>query len=194
MGYSITPIAVDLGQVSGVIGSKNKQLVSDLAKKYGAEFEMFDEDLELTMQDALTQMVMGERYDEELGFLYGYALKFICRHLGYYLPNQWWSAMPSGSAYVEEADKALKEVGVSEEVLTVGGLIYSGSPVRLPIVYDFPRIGYMRAKEIDSALNVFAEDTLATVKDDGIRSSLSELWGWLLACTEEKLDLVCFYH
>jgi hypothetical protein len=204
MGYILTPIAVDLGQVSGAIGSKNKRLVSALVKKFGDDFDQFDEmaadfgDGEdggeaLTMRAALTQMVMGEEYNEELGFMYGYALEFLCRHLGEELPNEAWSAMPSGSAWAEKADKALKAAGVAEKVLRVNRLMYRGSPVPLPEVEDFPGIGYMRVNEIGAALEGFGEDKLAAVKDKELRASLAEVRGWLLACAGSGRDLICFY-
>lgn len=80
MGYTLTPIAVDLRRVTGAIGSKDKRLVGALVKAFAEDFEQFDEmaadfadDQEdgepLTMRDALTQMVMGQEYNEELGFM-----------------------------------------------------------------------------------------------------------------------------
>src|SRR5262249_52514127 len=141
MGYVLTPIAVDLDQVSNVIGSKNKRLISALVKKFGDNFDQFDEmaadfadddDESLTMRDALTHLVMGEECNDELGFMYGYALEFICEHFGECLPNEEWSAMPSGAAYAEKVDKALKAAGVGEKVLRMSRLMYRGAPVSLP--------------------------------------------------------------
>jgi hypothetical protein len=98
MGYILNPIAVDLKKVAGVIGSRNKQLVGTLVKKFGDRFEEIDEmaadytDEEdgegaTTVRDALTQMVMGQEYNDELGCVYGYALEFICFHFGAILSN-----------------------------------------------------------------------------------------------------------
>lgn len=128
-----------------------------------------------------------------LGFMYGYALEFICWHFGEHLPNQQWSAMPSGAAYVEEVDKALQAAGVNEKVLSVSTLIYRGAPVKLPMIDDAPCIGYMRLPEIDAANKSFGEKELAAVKDKEIRSSLAELRDWLEVCAATKRDLVCFY-
>jgi hypothetical protein len=204
MGYILTPISVDLGQVSGVIGSKNKRLISDLVKMFGGDFDQFDEmaadyadgedDQEpLTMRAAITQMVMGEEYDEELGFMYGYALEFICLHLGEQLPNSGWSAMPRGAAYAQKADKALKRAGVAEDVLQVSQLMNRGAPVPLPLIEDFPGIGYMRAKEIEAALKEFGEDKLTAVTDEELQGSLAEVRGWLVTCAGSGRDLICFY-
>lgn len=108
MGYILTPVTVDFKRVTGAVGSKDKRLLSTLVEEFGDEFEQFDELADdvvndedgaevLTMQSVLTQMVMGEQYNEGLGFMYGYALEFVCRYFGEWLPNKAWSAMPSGS-------------------------------------------------------------------------------------------------
>src|SRR5262245_39321736 len=129
MGYTLSPIAVDLGRVTGVIRSRNKRLVGTLAKKFGDEFEeidesdaeLDDEELEqaLTVRDALNQMVMGGEYNEQFGFVYGYALNFLCCHFGELLPNEHWSAMPLGTAWAEKVDRGLKAAGVPEKALRV---------------------------------------------------------------------------
>jgi hypothetical protein len=202
MGYILTPIAVDLGRVSGAIGSKNKRLISALVKVFGDDFDQFDEmaadyadedDEALTMRAALTQMVMGEEYNEELGFMYGYALEFICLHLGEHLPNTGWSAMPRGTAYAKKADAALKRAGVAEDVFQISQLMNRGAPVPLPLIEDFPAIGYMRVKEIKAALKEFSEDRLTAVKDEEVRESLAEVRGWLVTCAGSGRDLICFY-
>jgi hypothetical protein len=153
MGYILTATAVDLGKVAAALGSKNKRLVSTLVKKFGDEFDQHDETAAdfaddedgedaLTMEDVLRQMVMGEEYNEELGFMYGYALDFICRHFGEELPNEHWSAMPSGSDWARTVDRGLKAAGVPERVLRVEKhLMYRGSPIPIPEIEDFPGIG-----------------------------------------------------
>jgi hypothetical protein len=203
MGYILTPIAVDLKQVTGVIGSKNKRLLSTLIKEFGGEFEQIDEmaadfvdemdeeDGATTVRDALTQMVMGQEYNEELGFVYGYALEFVCRHFGEYLPNGNWSAMRSEWAH--KADKALEKAGVGAEALRLSRLMNRGAPVPLPLIEDFPGIGYMTRKEIDAALLAFGADQLVAVKDAAVREALAEVRGWLQTCAASKRDLICFY-
>jgi hypothetical protein len=202
MSYILTPIVVDLKQVTGVIGSKNKRLVGTLIKNFGDEFEEIDEmaadfaDEEdgegaTTVRDALTQMVMGGEYNEEVGFVYGYALEFVCRHFGDFLPNRNWSAMRSEWAH--KADKALESAGVAEEALRLSHLMNRGSPVPLPLIEDFPGIGYMTLKEIKAALSAFGEDQLAAVEDKELREALSEVRGWLETCEASGQDLICFY-
>jgi hypothetical protein len=203
MGYILNPIAVDLKKVAGVIGSKNKKLVGTLVKKFGDRFEEIDEmaadcmDEEdgegvTTVRDALTQMVMGQEYNDELGFVYGYALEFICWHFGALLSNDSWSAMPSPSEWVQQADNALESVGVDEKTLRLSQLIYRGSPIPLPLIEDFPGIGYMTHEEIVAAVEVFTEDKLDAVKNEAVREALSEVRIWLWSCEASGEDLICF--
>jgi hypothetical protein len=204
MGYILTPIAVDLGQVCGAIGSKNKELISALVAQFGAGFAQFDrmaagyaEDNELnqvlTMRSALTQMVMGEEYVKELGFIYGYALEFICRHFGEFLPNGEWSAMPSGTRWAEEVDQGLEAAGVPEKALRViHHLMGRGAPVAIPDIDDFPGIGYLKLMEVKAAQKALLEAQLTSI-DEEVLGSIRELQGWLETCSSTGRDLVCFY-
>jgi len=163
MGYSLTPVAVDFGKVTGVLGSGKKGVARKVCKRFGSEFEQFDEMAaeyaededgleELTMCDTIMQMVMGEKYHEHYDFMYGYALEFFCRHFGKFLSNEEWSAMPSGSQWAETVDEGLTEPGVPSDVLrVVNHLIFRGAPVTFPEIDDFPCIGYLRINEIKAA-------------------------------------------
>ncbi|WP_020474893.1 DUF7691 family protein [Zavarzinella formosa] len=212
MSYILNPIAVDLKKVVEVFGSKNKRLIATLIKNFEDEFDQIDEMaaemLEnedededededgdgkeaTTVRDAITQMVMGQKYDDRVGFVYGYALEFICRHFGEGLSNDSWSSMRS--EWARKADKALKSVGVAEKTLRVSQLMNRGAPVPLPMIEDFPGIGYMTLKEIEMAVAEFTEEKLDAVKDDEVREALSELRFWLWSCEDSKKDLICFY-
>src|SRR5262245_7817674 len=205
MGYILTATAVDLGKVSAAVGSKDKRLVSALVKKFGDDFEQFDEmaadftddedgEEALTMRTVLQQMVMGEDYNEELGFMYGYALGFICRHFGEELPNEHWSAMPSGSEWAGTVDRGLKTAGVSEGVLRVEKhLMYRGAPLAIPEIEDFPGIGYLKLKEVKAAQKALAQGKLTAVKDREVLASIQEIQSWLQTCADSGRDLVCFY-
>ena len=141
MGYCVTSFAVDLSQVSWAVGSRNQPLLNILIEEFEDDFEQYDEmaanfhddedpDDPLTMRTALTQMIMGDAYNKQLGFMYGYALEFLCLHFGERLPNREWSAMPSGCEWVETVDRALDRAGVPENILRVAGhLINRGPPI-----------------------------------------------------------------
>ena len=204
MGYILTPIAVDLKQVSAEVGSKNTQLLAVLVDTFSDGFEQFDEmavnasDEEagqqpLTMRAALTQMIMGEEYDKSFGFMYGYAFEFICRYFGDYLPNNEWWAMPSGS-WAATVDQEMGNVGVPANVLRVEHhLMYCGAPIAIPESDGFPGIGYLTGKEIETAQKAFGEAKLAAITDKSVLTSILEIQGWLTACALSSRDLVCFY-
>jgi hypothetical protein len=153
--------------------------------------EDIDAEAATTVRDAFAHMINGERYGEEFGFVYGYALEFLCEHVGERLPNGGWSAMRS--EWAEMADEALELVGVQEETLRLSRLMNRGSPIPLPTIEDFPGIGYLRGPEIKAALEAFDEKKLTLVGDDEMRESLAELRGWLRRCEAGGRDLVCFY-
>jgi hypothetical protein len=204
MGYTLNPIAVDLDEVAGALGSKNKRLLSSLVKKYGREFEDLDDavaeffedeeiDDDFTARDALRQMIMGEPYRKEpgLGFVYGYVLEYLCCHFGELLPNEYWRTT-SGWWPQQRADLALEALGVDEKVLRASRLYGGGSPVPLPEIDDYPSIGYLRVEEIRSALEAFDEAKLAAIEDPDTRGALGVLRGWLRTCAESGRDLICF--
>jgi len=205
MGYILTATAVDLSKISAALGSKDKRLVRALIKKFGGELEQFDEmavDLgddedggeALTMRAVLTQMVMGEEYDQERGFMYGYALEFLCRHFGGGLPNEQWSAMPSGSEWVKTVDRGLKAAGVPENALRVEKhLMYRGAPITIPEIEDFPGIGFLNLKEVKVAHQAVGQAKVAAVKDKEVLGSIQEIQSWLQTCADSGRDLVCFY-
>jgi hypothetical protein len=205
MGYILTAIAADLGKVSGAVGSRNKELFGDLLDMFGNGFGQFDEmatdyadeddgEKPLTMREALTQMVMGEAYNKQFGFMYGYALEFICRYFGEFLPNGEWSAMPSGSGWAETVDRGLAVAGVPESVLRVGRhLMNRGSPIAIPEIQDFPGIGYLKLEEIESALRSLENAKLTAIEDNYVVTSIQEVHSWLQTCANSNCDLVCFY-
>jgi len=205
MGYIVTAIAVELSKVSDALSSKDKQLVGALVQKFEDEFEQFDEmaadvaddeegEEPLRMRDALTQMVMGQEYSENFGFIYGYALEFLCRHFGEFLPNREWSAMPSGSDWAETVDEGLNAAGVAESVLRVGmHLMNRGAPIAIPDIDDFPAIGYLRLDEIKAAKTALEEAKVTDIKDKQVLASIQELQSWMHRCAESGRDMVCFY-
>jgi hypothetical protein len=205
MGYILSAIAVDLGEVSGTVASGKRQLLSALVEQFEDEFGQFDEmaadcagDEEgggaLTMRRALAQMVMGEEYDEGPGFMYGYALEFLCRHFGETLPNGEWSAMPSGTRWAEAVDRELGNAGVPESVFRVGThLLNRGAPIAIPEIDDFPGIGYLTRGEVKAAQAALRVAKLSSIMDKEVLASIKEVQRWLQTCAESGRDLVCFY-
>jgi DNA integrity scanning protein DisA with diadenylate cyclase activity len=203
MSYTLSPIAVKLDEVNAVFGSKNKKLLAQLVKEFADDFEQIDSmatdyvdedegEAAFTCEQALTHMIMGEEYvEEEFGFVYGYSFEFLCRHFGDSLSNDNWSAMRY--AWAERVDQELKALKIGEKTLRIVRLMERGAPVTLPDIDDFPGIGYMTLKEIESALNVLTPEKLATIKDKEVQDALTEVRGWLETCVNKKCDLICFY-
>lgn len=204
MGYTLVPIAIELDQLTAALGSGDKRLLSSVARKYRDEFEQIDDmaaeffedehlDGALTVRDALRQMVNGEAYRRErgLGFVYGYALHFLCLHLGEELPNGWWRTT-SGWPVKQHADRALAAAGVAEGVLRTRMLVERGPPVPLPEVEDYPSVGYLRVSEARVALSALPEAAVAAVGDPDIRGAIGVLRGWLSTCVGSERDLICF--
>jgi hypothetical protein len=204
MGYILEATAVELRKVTDALGSKDRRLLSALVKAFGDDFDQFDEmaadyldedeDGEpLTMQAALTQMVMGEEYNDGLGFMYGYALEFICNHFGEPLPNGGWSGMPSSTKWADTVDQALKAAGVPGKVFGVSRhLMNRGAPVEIPSIDDFPAIGYLKLAEIEAVRQALGRPTVAAIKDREVLEAIREIQGWLQTCADSSRDLICF--
>jgi hypothetical protein len=205
MGYMLTPIAVNLTQVAKVMGSRDARLIDALVEEFGDDFDQIDDmaadyddeesaEEPLTVHAALTQMVMGEKCDKALGFVYGYTLEFICRHFGEYLPNDEWSSMPRGTQWAETVDQALQAAGVPKQALRVGHhLMGRGAPVAIPEPDDFPGIGYLRLDEIRAAQKALTEANVAAIEDAEVRAAIQQLQAWMQACADSQRDLICFY-
>jgi len=204
MGYCVTAFAVGLGKINEAIGSRNKPLLNLLIEEFEEDFDQYDQmaanyvededpDSALTMRGALTQMVMGDAYNERLGFMYGYALEFLCRHFGEFLPNRQWSAMPSGCDWADTVDRGLDRAGVPKNILRVSWhLINRGPPIAIPEIDDFPGIGYVKRSEVEAARMSLANARLDAIQNDEVLSSVQELQGWLQKCSDSGVDLLCF--
>lgn len=205
MGYILTPIAVEIDRVAGIVGSRDEALLGDLIATFGDEFGQIDEmavdraedeerDEAPTVRSSLAQMVRGEPYDEGYGFLYGYALEFVCRYFGEYLPNHQWSAMPSGSSWAETVDQGLEAAGVPAKTIGVAShLMNRGAPVEIPEIDDFPGIGYLDRHEVRAAQEALAGAALDAIQDAEVLAAIREIQDWLRTCAESDRGLICFY-
>jgi hypothetical protein len=207
VGYILTPIAVDLDEVRGVIGSKKKSLLSKLRKAFAGTLDQIDEMLAdrfededeegdenkepITTADVLRHLVMGEPYREGFGFAYGYWFESLCLHFGDFLNNSQWSAMHA--EWFETVQKALTEVRVSKKVFTVDWLAFRGPPIELPEIDDFPGIGYLTKTEVVTARAALAKADLSKLKNKRTVPSIEQIRSWLDECAKSNRDLVCTY-
>ena len=148
-------------------------------------------------QDTLRHMIMGEEYDQRVGFKYGYALEAICAHFGEHLDDEEWWAPGSIQAWkwLKRIDSELGAAGVSEKTFRVKDhLMGRGTPIPIPDIDDFPSIAYMTLSEIKQAHKELASANVDAIGDESIRTSLGQVQQWFQACIDSKRDLVCFYY
>lgn len=195
MSYAIHPYEVSVAAVKKCIGSRNKRLLKKLNRSFRTFFDELDEIDEdaVPMKKALTQMIMGEKLDENSGFKYGYALKFLCEHVGNMLTNEYWTAMRW--EWIEQVDGALAALRIDEKVFRVDPhLTTRGPPIALPEINDFPSIGYLLEAEIAKAAVELGHVSDTDIDDEEISESVGEVRKWLDRCSRSHKDLVCFYH
>ena len=199
MSYCVHPVAVSLRKLEKALGSGKTRLLKKIAQRNSSDFDEIDEiddDDEVdedgvTTPDALSHLIMGQPLNERYGFKYGYALLFLCEFLGDTLSNNGWCAMRS--AWFDEVDDVLEQAGIEENVFrTYEHLIGRGAPVALPMIEDFPTIGFIRNEEMPAI--AAALTTSGIDPDDEVGESLQEVVSWLEHCQRKKLDLVCFYY
>ncbi|MEU0539847.1 hypothetical protein ABZ319_08240 [Nocardia sp. NPDC005978] len=138
---------------------------------------------------ALEELFFSRPATGSEGFEYGYALKILCERFGGSLNNGHW--YPVGSRGLDMIGEALAGLGVQFDP---NDLAYSGSPVQLPQIDDFPAIGHLTRAEMVPLAKALEDVDLSTVEDRGVARAIAELREWCLFCTENGLDLVSFYH
>lgn len=143
--------------------------------------------------DVLKSVINGEKLDKGVfNFMFGYALKFICLHLGDVLPHENWHDL-RGSSWAKTLDKALKTIGVPAKTLSVSKhLAGRGSPFKqIPKYDDNPSIGYLTANEVGPVLEVLKNANFDAL-DEELRTNINDIRGWLQTCVETKRELICF--
>jgi len=144
--------------------------------------------------DVLRHLVTGDTPARKVAFkfMYGYAWLYLCKHLGEELPHDLWHDL-RGSTWAKTLDKALKSAGVPAKTLSISKhLVDRGSPLKqIPKYSDSPSIGYLNASEVDQALKALHQARLDTL-DKETQSYLTDVKGWLQACSENQRALVCF--
>lgn len=121
MSYCHMFYAVDLDQLRQVAGSKDRALYDQLAAE--------NDSLDKAELNALKRIIQG-RCEKTAGdeYLYGYALKALCEHLG----------EPIGEDVAAIRDHPYKSK-----------LIANGPPIAIPYTTDdFPEIGYLTPEEL----------------------------------------------
>ncbi|WP_344594835.1 DUF7691 family protein [Actinomadura vinacea] len=194
------PYAVNLDGVTSMIGSRSEKLLKTLLSGWARDLEDYDglrDDVGqggadvTSAQTALRHMVMGEEYDDRVGFIYAYCLKIFlaARADTDFLSNNGWSGMRFG--WFETVASELKAAGVDFDPLD---LIFGGSPVRLPPTGGFPNIGHLGRAEMPAILAKFEGMDADMVTEYGALDAIRQIESWLRTCVNSNRDLICYYH
>lgn len=195
MSYAIHAFAVPASALEKAAGSKNRRLLKKVVAKSRDDFEEIDEFEEevASVEQTLSDIVNGADRDEDAGFKYGYALKFLCEHLGRMLPNDAWCSIRGD--WIDTVDEALDDAGVDRDLIRIADhLVGRGAPISIPPIDDFPAIGYLSESECGRAAAELTPERLATVEDEDTRMSIGQVSSWIDQCIRKHCDLVCFYH
>lgn len=175
MSYCLEPYMIDLSKLRAAIGSKDTKLIEAIRKKAPERFD--SDEYELTLGQALTQLVMGDKLGKKAPHQYGYALEKLAKHLGKWLPPDVWGGVRWA---------AMEDSGVAR-------IMEGGSPVRLPRILDFPVIGFLERDQIASMVKKMGNEGL-THENKELEELLKEFETWLRKAAKAKLDLLFFYY
>ena len=175
MSYSLVPYQIDLAKLRDAVGGQDTQLIESIRAQ---DPERFDSDeYELSLGEALKQLVMGEELGTTATHQYGYALEKMADHLGQRLPFDLWCGVRWA---------AMEDSGVAP-------ILESGPPVPLPKIPDFPGIGFLERDKIATMVTTMGEEGL-TDDDEDLEELLKEFEEWLRAADRAKEDLLLFYY
>lgn len=185
MSYTLCPYLVDLEKLKKTIGSNDQKLIQAIVTSNPDEFHDNHEDLdddeednddEISLKQALEDLVVGKKPDAESAHQYGYALEKICRYIG------------------DTPAETDSWSGIHWEVLESTGvdqiLSKSGPPVKLPPISDFPTIGYLTTNDISSVIAKMVSGPLKTAAPTGVQtkpSMKSKFGKWMLGLVVKRL-------
>ena len=201
MGYYIFTYGVKTPEIKAVFGSKDEALLqkvkaNDTFKNYA------DEDDDNETNKALTDIIMGNQYDEE-GYIYGYAFIGICAALGETLPQTQEIKLGYITEVINEtvAEDYDIEIDIETELFPAD----YADPFPLPLIADFPMIDLLDKKRLEHLASLLAKvhKTESEIEamldgDDGEKGFAYEaimgLKENIAFCLENELDMVIFCH
>ena len=204
MGYYMFAYGVKTPEIKAVFGSKDEALLQKI--KANDTFKNYaDEDDDNETSKALTDIIMGNQYDEE-GYIYGYAFIGICAALGVELPyNQeikfWYKT--------ELISRMLLEAwNIKTEIDTKLFPADHFHPFSIPEIDDFPMISLLDKKHLQALSDLLSkvhktpeeiEDLIdgETEEEEDKGYSYEHIMGLkenIAFCLENELDMVAFCH
>jgi len=191
-------------EIKAVFGSKDEALLqkvkaNDTFKNYA------DEDDDNETSKALTDIIMGNQYDEE-GYIYGYAFIGICAALGVELPyNQeikfWYETELISRVLLEDWN-------IKTEIDTELFPADHFHPFSIPEIDDFPMISLLDKERLQALSDLLSkvhktpeeiEDLIdgETEEEEDKGYSYEHIMGLkenIAFCLENGLDMVAFCH
>lgn len=204
MGYYMFAYGVKTPEIKAVFGSKDEALLqkvkaNDTFKNYA------DEDDDNETSKALTDIIMGNQYDEE-GYIYGYAFIGICATLGIELPyNQeikfWYETELISRVLLEDWN-------IKTEIDTKLFPADHFHPFSIPEIDDFPMISLLDKERLQALSDLLSKvhktpeeiDDLIdgeTEEEEDKGYSYEHIMGLkenIAFCLENGLDMVAFCH
>ena len=204
MGYYMFAYGVKTPEIKAVFGSKDEALLQKV--KANDVFQNYaDEDDDNETSKALTDIIMGNQYDEE-GYIYGYAFIGICATLGIELPyNQeikfWYETELISRVLLEDWN-------TKTEIDTKLFPADHFHPFSIPEIDDFPMISLLDKKHLQALSDLLSkvhktpeeiEDLIdnETEEEEDKGYSYEHIMGLkenIAFCLENGLDMVAFCH
>ena len=204
MGYYMFAYGVKTPEIKAVFGSKDEAFLqkvkaNDTFKNYA------DGDDDNETIKALTDIIMGNQYDEE-GYIYGYAFIGICATLGVELPyNQeikFWYETELISRIL------LEDWNIKTEIDTELFPADHFHPFSIPEIDDFPMISLLDKEHLQTLSDLLSkvhktpeeiEDLIdgETEEEEDKGYSYEHIMGLkenIAFCLENGLDMVAFCH
>lgn len=135
MSFALTTYVVDLDVLHASVASQDDKLRRMIGGRFSQHLDFYDSQFDHvtdeggpSIRDAIRAVIEGGPFDEQYGFMYGYAYKWICEFHGRFLDNSHFSPMKAG--WLETVDEGLKELGVT--AVSVTGLSYGSPPAPIP--------------------------------------------------------------
>ena len=201
MGYYIFTYGVKTPEIKAVFGSKDEALLqkvkaNDTFKNYA------DEDDDNETSKALTDIIMGNQYDEE-GYIYGYAFIGICAALGETLPQTQEIKLGYETDLINQV--IAEDYGIEIDIETELFPADYADPFPLPLIADFPMIDLLDKKRLEHLASLFAkvhktEDEIEAMLDGDDEEkgfayeAIMGLKENIDFCLKNGLDMVAFCH
>ena len=201
MGYYMFAYGVKTPEIKAVFGSKDEALLqkvkaNDTFKNYA------DEDDDNETSKALTDIIMGNQYDEE-GYIYGYAFIGICAALGETLPQTQEIKLGYETDLINQV--IAEDYGIEIDIETELFPTDYADPFPLPLIADFPMIDLLDKKRLEHIASLFAkvhktEDEIEAMldgDDDEKGFAYEAIMGLkenIDFCLKNDLDMVVFCH